>query len=98
MTRSQEIIDKTAKVFGFTPEMMMRRDRTRDLAMARFTAWRIMCDNGMTHQQVADIFGMNQSAVAYGCKVTRQWETRHQGNWMYYAALQRAREEVEHGW
>ena len=101
MTRSKEIIEKTAKVYGFTPEMLMRRDRTRDLAFARFTAWRIMCDEGMTHQQVGDLFGMNQSTVAYGCKITRQWEDQRHSDKrknFYYCALQVTREEVQHGW
>lgn len=97
MTQAQKIMSAVADTYGFTTEMMLRRDRTRDLAMARFTAWRLMCDAGMTHKQVAEIFGLNQSAIAYGCKITRQWEDRNMGNWMYLYALQDAREALEDG-
>lgn len=73
-TKINKIISAVSDIFGVAPEMMMRRDRTRTIAMSRFAAWRLMSEAGLTHQVIGDYFGMNQSNIAYGIKITRQWE------------------------
>lgn len=86
-TKIRKIIDAVCNIFGVTPDEMMRRDRTRVIAMSRFAAWRLMSEAGFTHQAIGDFYGMNQSAVAYGIKITRQWEERNTSYDCWYTTM-----------
>lgn len=81
MMSPNDCIALAAELYSLNPSRLRDRDRTRPLPQARAIAFRLMREEGMTVQRIADVFGLTHGSVLNGLANTKVWDnhpTNHQ--------------------